>query len=162
MDFIFNKKKQKGFTLIELIIVIIISAILIANSSGLIVQGFNSFIRTKDTIQNNWQNNIALEFMIRDFRAIRSYSDITAISGTSITYNDINANIINYSVNGSSQLVYTNNGVAQILADGMGSLSFSYYNSVGVGTANPSLVRYIIVNIGTQEPIATIFPWNIV
>ena len=55
MDFIFNKKKQKGFTLIELIIVIIISAILIANSSGLIVQGFNSFLNTKNTIQSNWQ-----------------------------------------------------------------------------------------------------------
>ena len=100
--------------------------------------------------------------MIRDLRAIRSSSDITAISSASITYNDVSANTMAYSINGSSQLVRTSNSVDQILAEGMGSLSFSYYNSVGAVTATPSLVRYIIVNLGTQEPIATIFPWNIV
>ncbi len=161
MDFTFNKKKQKGFTLIELVIVIVISAILIANSSGLMVQGFNSFVNAKSIIQNNWQNSVALECMVRDFHAIRSSSDIAAISNASITYTDVSANTITYSINGYSQLVRTMNSIGQILADDMGSLSFSYYDSTGAVTTTPSSVCYITVNIGAQEPIATIFPWNI-
>lgn len=156
-----NKKKLKGYTLIEFVIVIVISGILIIGASNLLGQGANSFISAENTIKSNWQNSITLETMIRDLRIIRSPLDITTANSTSIVYNDINVNAMQYSINGASQLVRTKNGIAQTLANGMQNLSFSYYNSVGGAPSSNADIRYIVVNLGAQQPIATIYLWDL-
>lgn len=160
MQCISNKKKQKGFTLLEMIIVIVIVGILIVGSSSILEQGFASFFSSAKTIKSNWQNAVALETMTRDLRAIRSASDIIATTSTSITFNDVNANTISYAIT-DSQLIRTENNVANPLASDMQNLFFSYYDKIGGVTANNSSICYIVVDLGAQQPIATIFIWNL-
>ena len=54
-------KKLRGFTLIELILVIIIVSIIVAGSSNLLAQGFKAYAAAKDVINTNSQDIIALE-----------------------------------------------------------------------------------------------------
>lgn len=160
MDII-TQKSQQGFNLIELIIVIVVLGILLIGSGNLVQQGAASFFATQTTIQNNWQNGVALEAMIRDLRAIRSTADISIANATGISYTDINGDAIIYSVDGSGGLWKTINGVTQSLAKGMQNLTFNYYASAGVITTNLINVRYIVINLGAQNPIATIYLWNL-
>jgi len=155
-------RKQKGATLIEIIIVIIIIGILVAGSSNLLTQGFRSFNATKNTIDSNWQNIITLESITRDLRVIRSPSDITSASNTSITFNVTTGNTITYTVNGSS-IGRTEQGDYQPLSDNLPNLSFEYYDNSGAtaNTSNPSTIRYVIINPGSNKPTITVYPWNL-
>lgn len=151
-----NAKKQKGFTLIELILVMIIVGIVVAGSSNLLAQGFKSFIATKDIINANRQDIIALESITRDLRMIRSNSDITTASNTSIAFNDTTGNTINYNLNGAT--IERN---SQPLADGLPDLSFAYYDTNGEQTLDPVSICYIVINLGPQKPQTAVYPWNL-
>lgn len=123
--------KLAGFTLIELVIVIILIGILLSGSTNLLNQGFKSFFTEKDIINANWQGSIALERIVRDLRRVRSYTDITAAEANSITFIDIDGNTITYQVSGGKLQRNT-----QYLADGVQSITFSYYT----GETTPSLL----------------------
>jgi prepilin-type N-terminal cleavage/methylation domain-containing protein len=154
-------RKQKGFTLIEIIIVIIVVGIIIAGSSNLLSQGFRSYMATKSVIDTNWQNTVALETMTRDLRAIRSSSDITAANSTSITFNATTGNTVTYTINGAS-LGRTEQSSYQPVADNFSNLTLQYYDSSGAtaNTSNPSTIRYIIVNPDANYPTITVYPYN--
>jgi len=155
-------KTQGGFTLIELVLVIIIVGIILAGSSNLMAQGFRSFIATRDILNENRQTSIAIESMIRDLHAIRSTSDITSASSATITFNDTAGNSIAYSKSGSI-LTRTENSEPQILADNLPDLSFEYYanNGTSISGATPSAIRYVTVNTGSNKPATTVYPPNL-
>lgn len=160
-------KIQNGFTLIELIMVIVVLGIIIGMSSSLITQGLNAFLSGEDISDANWQGQVASQRMSRDLSLIRSPTDIATASATSITFTDIFNNSISYSLSGSS-LILTQNGTAQTLADGISTLSFTYYDTNGVVTATTSLIRYIQFSInvtlnGVNYTLATlIYPRNLI
>jgi hypothetical protein len=137
----------------------------VAASSNLLTQGFRSFMAIQNTINEDLQDIIAIESMIRDLHAIRSTSDITAANSTSITFNVTTGNTITYNVNGTS-IGRTEQGSYQPLADNEPNLTIGYYDATGttVNTSNTtSTIRYITVTANSTtpiEPVITVHPWN--
>lgn len=140
-------KKHAGFTLLELIMVIMIISIISALGSRILSQGFTSYFNSKNLIAADWQARIALERMQRDIRAIRSPSDITTATASQLVFVNTSGNTIAYSLSGANLVRQSNAGAAQVLADGVTSLVFSYYDLNGVVTATLANIRYITISL---------------
>jgi len=150
--------------LVEMVLVIVLIGIIAALGSRILASGFSAYITGKDLIQTDWQANVALQRMSRDLRMVRSASiaDLTLTPGTEITFTDNNANIISYTLAGTSLM---RNG--QPLADDINNLGFSYIASDGkTSAASADLVHYIVVSFtasrrGLEQNIsAVIHPRN--
>lgn len=158
-----KSEKQKGFSLIEIVIAVVITGIIAAASSNLLIQGFQFFTATKNSINANWQSVITLENMTRYLRSIRSPSDIVSAGSNNITFYDTIGNTINYTLSGSTLMLNS-----QPLADNMQNLIFVYYDKDGVIINTPNLnlpsIRYITINLGQYQNqlIATVYPWNLI
>lgn len=163
-------KRQQGFTLVEMIIAIVITAVVMIGASRLLVQGFRGYYLGRDAVNTDWQARVAMERMTRDLRAIRSSNDIIVANTNSIRFVDISGNDILYQVSGS-QLTRTLAGSsADVLADNIVSLNFNYYNSSGVSTTIISAIRYIVPslvvtytssNLPDYIITAGVYPWNL-
>ncbi len=160
-------KKQNGFSLIELITVIVILGVIVAMSSLLLSQGFNAFFNTANIADANSQGQLALERMSRDIRQIRSPSDITTATSTQLSFNDINNDAISYTLSGSN-LTLTQNSTTQILAVGINSLTFTYYDQNGATPpASTAATRFIKVTLTVTQNNAnftvstSIYPRNL-
>ena len=144
-----QKRKQTGFTLIELITVIIILGLVASMGGMLLTRGFtsaNKFNATNDP--NYWQGTIAYERMVRDLREMLA---LTSANNNSISYLGNNGKIITYSLSGSSLVRTVGSAAGVNLANTITSLSFSYYNASGQSTNTLANVRCInIVTILTQ------------
>jgi prepilin-type N-terminal cleavage/methylation domain-containing protein len=170
-----NSPQQSGFTLIELIIVILILGILASASSNILYTGFNSYFVEKDFINANWQANVALERMTRDLHVIRSQNDFTTNTTSTVLefYNLPNGTKIKYSLDPSNSLLQRNeaNGTTQVLAFGVNSINFTYHQSDGsqinLATTPLSAIRYVKITLNivygnTNFPITTaVYLWNI-
>lgn len=133
-----KKIKIDGFTLIELVIVIIITGILAASITSLISQGSIAYLTAQNITDADWQARLAIERMVRDIRAIRSSADISTASATQLTFTDFGGTSISYTLSGTSLLRNS-----QILADGISALSFTYYDENGASGASAITLRYV-------------------
>lgn len=139
-------KKYSGFTLLELVIVIMIVSIVGIFASRLMNTGFSAYLAGKQSIDTDWQGKIALEWMTRDLRAIRSSSAITTATATQLVFVDTDNTTIDYQLSGTNLLRNS-----QIVADGIGSLAFTYYTSAGVATTTASAIRYINIQLNITK-----------
>jgi len=145
-----HRNRYHGFTLIEMVMVIVLTGIIAALGSKMLVAGFTSYQTSRDLIQAQWQGTIALERLSRDLRTIRSatIADLTLTPATQITFTDTNANVISYTLSGTTLM---RNG--QPLADGITSLAFSYIASDGKTTAaTAAQTHYVVVDIAVSTP----------
>ena len=127
--------KLRGFTLIEMIIVITISGIIVAGSGLLLIQGITEYLTGKTAIANDWQASMAIERMTRDLHLATA---ITAATNTSITMVDIYGNTVTYTIAGNQLLWNT-----QVLANHVQSLNFAYYDNNGLSTVITSAICYV-------------------
>jgi len=130
-----TQRKLKGFTLIELIIVIAITGIVIAGSSSLLLRGVEAYTAGKTDLNASWQANVATERMTRDLRAA---SSITIATSSEFAVNDIGGTAIDYKV--VSNQLFRN---TQVLADKVQSVTFTYYDTNGSVTTTVSAIRYV-------------------
>lgn len=134
--------KQKGFSLLELVIVMIILGVVAAIGSKIIQAGFNSYFTNENVTTANTQARLALERMTRDIHAINSSASITTASATQLTFTDVNGTSITYQKSGT-QLMRN----AQVLSDGVNTLTFSYLDRNAAVTAVLANIRYITVTL---------------
>lgn len=165
--------KTKGFTLIELIVVMVILGIIAAGSSELVLQGFNAYFAEQNIIAADWQGYYALERMERDLHSMRSSADIISATSNSIAFIDISDSVITYQLAGTQlQCNVTVGGQSnnQVLADGIHSLTLQYFDSSGndLGAAPQiNLIRYIVITLNvnygnTNFNLTTgVYPWNL-
>jgi len=138
-------KKHGGFTLVELLIVIVITGILAALGSKMLASGFTAYVTARDLGKSDWQGMIAIERLSRELRTIRSAtsSDLTISPTSQITFVDNEANNISYTLSGTTLMRNS-----EPLADGISNLSFSYIASDGKTTAaSADQVAYISANV---------------
>ena len=140
-------KGQRGFTLVELVIVIMITGILVVIGSRILTAGYNSYLASRYLIAADAQARVALERIQRDVRAIRSPSDITTASSSQLVFVNTSGNTITYSLSGTSLKRQTNANTSQILADGIQSLTLSYFDLNGAATAILANIRYITISL---------------
>jgi prepilin-type N-terminal cleavage/methylation domain-containing protein len=151
-------KATSGFSLVELVIVIIVLAIVASSGALVISRSFNAYFAGRDMTRADWQGRLAMERMTRDLREVRTAtaSDITTMTATQITYNDIFANNIIYNMSGTT-LMRTQSGVATGLADYISALNLSYWQKNGQSAAgSATLVCYITVQVTVQPTITGI------
>jgi prepilin-type N-terminal cleavage/methylation domain-containing protein len=142
----YQKQRQtNGFTLLELVVVIMIIGVIAGIGTKILSSGFTGFFDNKNLAEANWQALVSLERLQRDLRAIRSPADITTATATSLVFNNTSGNQITYTLSGSTLTRQTNSNSAQVLADGVGSLAFSYYDNNGQTTATLNLIRQITI-----------------
>ncbi len=146
----------KGFTLIEIVIVIVIMGIVAAIGSLIMSRGFSSYFTERDITSVDQQARLALERMTRELRLIRVTSsgpDISVMNTNLVTFTDNTATGITYTIS-AGQL--TRNGVP--LAANLTALNLSYLTSTGAATVNPAQVFYIQVALTVnQNSITTNF-----
>jgi len=131
-------KKEKGFTLIEIIIVItivgIVSVIIGSMLLG-VVKAWTFKINRNDIL---WDGRLAINRMTREIRTVRNDASVTTASSSQFRFID-SANIdITYSLS-STNLNRTENGTANLLAENVSSLGFTYYDAAGTVIPSPTV-----------------------
>ena len=144
-----SRRSACGFSLIELVTVVIILGIVASSGALIISRGFNAYFAGRDMTRADWQGRLALERMTRDLRDVRSAvaGDIPTMTATQITYNDIYGTNITYNLNVTT-LMRTQSGVAAAgLADNISALQLSYLQKNGQSAAaTAAQVCYITVS----------------
>lgn len=135
-------RKNRGFTLIELILVMMIVSVVAAIGSYILAQGAHAFIDLQDMTDADWQMRVALETMTREIRNIRFPSDISTATSTQLSFVDNNGKSVSFSYSGTTILENS-----QVLADGITALTFTYYNSSLAITTTPALIALVEMDV---------------
>lgn len=140
--------KIKGFTLIEVAIVIVILGIVATIGSSVLHESFQAGYASRDFINASWQTRLALTRLTSELREIRSAtsSDLDISSNNQITFTDIYGDSITYTRSGND---LTRNGTK--VANDITDLTFTYYDEDNVEVTNPANVADVrCIDIATQ------------
>jgi len=131
-------KKEKGFTLIEVIIVIIVVGIIsvIIGSMLLgVVKAWTFKFNRNDIL---WDGRLAINRITREIREVRNTTSVITASSSQFRFiNTGNVNIT-YSLS-STNLNRTENGTTNLLASNVSALTFTYYNASGTSIPAPTV-----------------------
>ena len=140
-------KTQNGFSLIELISVIVISAIVAGIIGSALSTGFFGYFLGASMNPLSNQATIAMTRMSNDLRNAASF---TAINSSSVSFTDGANNTYVYdntSCGANILCVTKNGGTPSTLATGVTTLTFSYYASTLAVTATASAVKAVNINL---------------
>ena len=158
--------RTQGVTLVELVVVMVILAVLVAAVLPILRGGFQTYFAGRDIISTDTQVRPAIERIARELRQIRSATatDLTILPATQITFNDFNNNTVVYSLSAATGTLNRN---GQPLSDRIGSLTFSYAQSGAlVASTGANNVSYVTVQLtavaGSVSAVyrTTVKPWN--
>ncbi|HAZ09750.1 MAG TPA: hypothetical protein DCY56_01400 [Candidatus Omnitrophica bacterium] len=145
-------KKEKGFTLIEVIIVItivgIVSVIIGSMLLG-VVKAWTFKLNRNDIL---WDGRLAMDRMTREIRTIKNSTSVTTASAAQFRFTDTGNKDITYSLS-STNLNRTENGTANLLAADVSALTFTYYNSSDAVIPSPAVspsatdIRRVRINL---------------
>jgi prepilin-type N-terminal cleavage/methylation domain-containing protein len=141
-------KSQKGFTMVELVIVIVLIGIIAMTASLLIGQAAQSYQKEDNYSAVLNQGRLALERMAREIRTIRSSRavDISSCTATTLGFIDANGIPVTYNYAGTT-LTETNGLGTNILADKLNVFGFVYSTSVGGVPPTCSAIWSITINL---------------
>jgi prepilin-type N-terminal cleavage/methylation domain-containing protein len=159
-------RNGRGFTLIEMVAVIIIAGIIFSFGSALLGNVFSGYALKRDATDADWQAKVALERMARELRAVRSATtaDLAFPSNSEIRFVDTDGNNVCFYLN-AGQLRRAENTPAQacgttgmqVLADNIASLNFRYWDNAGTEVLPPATpvsvttVYYITMSLTVTE-----------
>ena len=160
--------RQPGFSLVELIVVIVVLGIVASMGAIVVRDGMLGYLRGREISGADWQGRLALERITRELRDIAPSSGgnvniaNTSCGNSSFTFSDVNAVPISYTQSANTLL---RNG--QPLADDVSGLRFYCLQSDGrTYTTTPSAVYYVTVSmvVSTANTSAsyrsTVKPWS--
>lgn len=130
-------RKINGFTLIELIIVILIIGIIAAMSSNALLQGTINYTTSQTLGTLDAQAADALERISRIARTIPTSSYITTATSSQFSFKDKTGTSYSYQIS-SGNLVEN----ANILSSNASTLVWTYYDKTGATTTTTSAIRF--------------------
>ncbi|AHE68387.1 competence type IV pilus minor pilin ComGF [Legionella oakridgensis] len=138
----------KGFTLIEILLVIVLISI-VAGIAGMILrEGFRSYSAGKPIIAVAGKANIAADNLMRE---IQSAESLEVVSGSGLTFINQQGQTIVVDLNGTTLRRNVNGGGAQPLCTNVSSASFAYFNSGFASTGTASAVRFLTLSMTVIE-----------
>jgi prepilin-type N-terminal cleavage/methylation domain-containing protein len=167
-DFGGSMLRQIGFSLLELIVVIVVLGIVAGIGATIVRDGLLGYLRGREVTSADWQGRLALERIARELRNAAP----TSGGVVNIANGSCDSNTFAYSTAGSTPISYTissntllRSGVP--LASGVAALSFHCLKSDGrTSTVTPSEVYYVTVSMivaTTNTNISyrsTVKPWD--
>jgi prepilin-type N-terminal cleavage/methylation domain-containing protein len=157
----FSILRQFGFTLVELIVVIVVLGIVASMGAIVIRDGMLGYLRGREMTSADWQGRLALERIARELRDVApsagGVDNISAAScgSTGFAFSDIRAAPVSYTLPPGTSTLLRN---GQPLADSVSGLRFYCLQSDGkTYTTTPSAVYYVTVSmvIATTNTSAT-------
>lgn len=136
------RKRRAGFSLIELLLVIVVISIISVIIGRILIQSYKGFAITQNTVDADWNSLLMINRFVDDIHRIRSAADIGTIAATQMSMVDVDGSSVTYQLSGSTLL---RNGVT--IATGVTSFALAYYNAGGVSTAIASSVRYVTISM---------------
>ena len=155
--------RERGWTLIEVVAVLIVSSIVAAFGATLMSGMFRSYFTARDITNSDAQARVAFERMTRELRLIRSATagDLDVASGAQVRFIDVDGNgVCFYRDAATNRLMRSADGPAtacgatspQPLSEFVSGLSFFYYTTDGrTTTAVPAAVYYLTVRMDVQD-----------
>lgn len=163
----------RGFTLIEMIIVIVVVGAIFTIGAMVMGKAFQSFDLTQRTTDVDWQGRVALERMVRELREIRTATagDVDISSSTQLWFIDRSGNGVCFYLDGATGRLMRSAAASSVacsavasspqpLADNVAAngLSFSYFTNAGVATATASQLSYVTFSLSvTDDQISETF-----
>lgn len=137
-------KGNRGFTLIEIIIVMTLTSIVAGIGATILIAGFNAYRTNQVMIPIATKANIAMNNMIREFKSALA---VNSVGSSSLSIVNHNGNNVSYLFSGNT-ISRTESGVGtQTLCNAVTAFSLGYYNSNYSVTASPGQVRYISISL---------------
>ncbi len=137
---------QRGFSLVELIIVIAILAMLTGITLPLLQTGFNSYFTQRDLSDADWQGRLALSRMARDMRDLATTSNISTATSTQFSFTDNTNTAVSYTLSGTT---LQRNGLT--LANGVSAMTFSYEDRMGAVAGTVAAIRYVSITLNITQ-----------
>lgn len=140
------RKQQRGFSLIELIIVMVIISIIAVVIGNILFNSFRTFRVSQDVTDTDWQGLLAIESIANDVHDIRSANDISTINAASFTFVEVGGTSVTYQLSGNN---LQRSGTT--LASNISALAFAYLDNNGATTTTPSEVRYVRITVTASQ-----------
>jgi prepilin-type N-terminal cleavage/methylation domain-containing protein len=158
-----RRSASRGWTLVEMVTVVIIFLVLAAVGANLVSGQFRSYFLARDITNADAQSRVAFERMTRELRQVRSATatDLDVASATQVRFIDADGNgVCFYRDAATNRLMRSGDGPAsacgttspQPLSDFATGLNFFYYTNDGkTTTAVPASVYYVTVKVSVQD-----------
>jgi prepilin-type N-terminal cleavage/methylation domain-containing protein len=123
-----------GFTLFEMIVVIVLTAVIFAVGGLLLGHSFQSFVTARDDENVGAQGRVALERMEREIRAVRTQdaNGMTTLQANNFQFIDTDGNTVGFYYNsGAGQVMRSDGTNTYPLADNVTAMNYEYTDSGG-------------------------------
>ena len=154
----FRHNRQRGFTLMELVISILVLGILGATAAYGIQNGVIAFQATEEALDSLGKLRYATERVSRELREIRrdpldsSRYDITTLATDTIEFvKQDGTEVTLASAGGTLTLEYDDPSGAQVLTNQLNAFTLIYLDADGNVTADPAQVAFIDVQITLSD-----------
>ena len=151
-------RNARGWTLVEVIMVMVIIGILAAFIGPMLLNALNAYDRTQLTVNTYGKMRYAMERMAREIAAVRRNAvdttefDVTTMTAGTFAFFKEDGTQVTITLAGSDlNLTYAGTGTG-LLADGVGALAFAYYRADGATLAvNAAQLAFVQVSMTISD-----------
>lgn len=143
---------RRGFTLLELVVVIVLLGILAAAGGPVLYHGFRAYFATSDALDPLDKLRYATERMAREIRAVRwtgAAYDITTMTPAQLSFNNSAGMSVTLAASPPNVTIqYSSPAVTAVLTDQVNGLQFAYYQEDGMtAAASGADVRFVEISL---------------
>jgi prepilin-type N-terminal cleavage/methylation domain-containing protein len=156
-------KRFKGFSLVELIVVITITGVVVAASVPLLNAGLSHYLTARSLVDIASKTDIAMSRMTRE---LMMAINVTTASSNQIEFVTYDNDVISYRLNLNNIERNENGGTFQLLTNEAQALAFQYFDGSLNSTATRSSIRLVTINMSVSngsnqmELVETVYPRN--